>query len=128
MSREFAPFLPSYGKIHWGRLAAAINDACGSDVTDFNMEDYIGHQLCPAFNMNSLNRIVTGFRDEATKAERERVAAFESVLRDYFALHYIDRRKSGETFWAGSTLVPALCLATPHQNPPAIGAPREGFR
>jgi len=53
--------MPSYGKIPWSELIAAVGAAIGCDWKRNHPDGFIGHEMVGAFNMNSLNRVVTYF-------------------------------------------------------------------
>jgi hypothetical protein len=54
------PYVPTYGAIPWRPLTEVLSEARGVSFSpDENC--YIGHQIVPTINFNSLNRIVSAF-------------------------------------------------------------------
>lgn len=85
-----SPYLPTYGHITWTRLIAAVGAALGAPwAPDPDPRYYIGHQPAPV-NMNSLNRIVSGFVAEALATAAPGAGAGASTQEE--ALREISRR------------------------------------
>jgi hypothetical protein len=74
--------MPAYGKASLNELAAAVAEAVVGDRNhefEFEHENlFIGHQIVPTINFNSLNRIVTAFVSGSSlspgSGEKDRIA------------------------------------------------------
>lgn len=101
--------MPSYGEQDWDQLLEAVAEASTGDRTCVQRHlrhptHYIGHEMVPAINFNSLNRIVSAFVNAAYAAAHVAAQA-EASSGDRVSMPKSYKRACDRLLWAAANLV-----------------------